>query len=97
MKNSNWFWAGATLAAALWGFAGCASPRVASNPEAETVGTLTPSYHSISTAPVHADTDLTPKFDVVGTDDASATVEAVPEELPEVTAKGNTLKMGAAR
>jgi len=85
---------------------GCASGRQAP-PEAESVGTLAASYHSISVAPVKH--DAPPEFaGVVDTgDDAgevATTVSRVnaPEspdgsELPEVQAKDDGIKMGGAR
>lgn len=47
-------WAVLCLAAAAWGFSGCASAAPAV-PAPESVGTLAPSYHSIAVAPVHHD------------------------------------------
>ena len=49
----GWMWAVLCLAAAAWGFSGCAVAPVV--PVAETVGTLAPSYRSIAVAPVHHD------------------------------------------
>jgi hypothetical protein len=85
---------------------GCASSRQAP-PEAESVGTLAVSYHSIAVAPVKH--DAPPEFAGVvdSGDDAgevATTVSRVnapesPEgsELPEVQAKDDGIKMGGAR
>jgi len=53
----------------------------------EQPGNLSASYHSIAVAPVHADTDLTPGFGVVDTDETPAVVSHATVETPEVTPK----------
>jgi hypothetical protein len=62
----------------------------------ETVGSLSPSYRSIATAPVHAGTDLATNFQAVDSDDAPVTVGAGEAAAPDVVAKGG-LVLGAAR
>lgn len=100
----NWVWAVLCLAAAAWGFSGCASAPV--TPEVETVGALSASYHSITVAPVHH--DAPPELGKVvetGSDDIGdvvSTTTRVPDvgddaELPEVAPKSDGVKLGEVR
>ena len=54
---------------------------------AETVGTLTPSQTHVSSAPVHATTDLEPTALVVAPDAPSANQSVAGSDSPEITPK----------
>jgi hypothetical protein len=88
---------------ALLSMYGCATAPRPVTAEVETVGTLSASYNSIASAPVHASTDLTPAFGAVDSDeDAPVTVgngQAVLDGsigAPEVAQK-HGLVVGEAR
>lgn len=103
--RGNWILMLATLAAAAWGFTGCAhgpTPAV----ETETVGNLSASYHSIAVAPVHH--DAPPQFGFVAgsdDDDVSSVATTVTragdagsdDAAPEVVAKTGGLVTGEVR
>ena len=92
----NWFWAAATLGAAIWGFSGCATaPRPV---DAETVGALSVSPTHVYAQPVHADTELTSSFGAVDTDEDAPVVAAAPAavETPDIAPKAG-LTIGVAR
>lgn len=86
----------ALAVAILAGAAGCHATTHA--PEAETVGTLSASYNSVASAPVHETTNLTVGFQAIDSDEgtaASGTGEAV--EAPMVVSKGGGLVMKEVR
>jgi hypothetical protein len=69
----------------LAGLLGCATAPA--TVVVEQPGNLSASYHSVAVAPVHADTDLTPSFGVVDTDETPTVVRETTVELPEVAPK----------
>lgn len=86
--------------AAVLSTIGCATASKPVSVEAETVGQLSASYHSVAVAPVHAATDLTPAFGAVDSDeDAPVTVVAPVEkvEAPEIAPKTDGVTTGSAR
>jgi hypothetical protein len=84
----------------LAGMMGCATAQPVAT-TSETVGQLSASYHSIAVAPVHADTDLTPAFGAVDTDDdapaPTVTKPAEVVEAPEIAPKTDGVTPGTVR
>lgn len=91
------------VAAFLGTVVGCATASKPVTVEPETVGTLSASYHGVTSAPVHASTDLTPSFGAVDSDaDAPALTKSTDSvksevEAPEIAPKTDGVTTGTVR
>jgi hypothetical protein len=102
--RTNWILMVATLAAAAWGFTGCAAHAPAMVEQTESVGQLA-GGSSVYTAPLKH--DAPPEFGFVAgsdSDDVSAVATTVTradagelDAAPEVEAKGQGLQLGGVR